>query len=119
MHSKKRWTARLRSRPRYDGIRKNWSHSGGRKVGMQLRSTEVLVFGNPKADTTLIQAEQTIGVDLPFKLVIRQNNKTRLGLPTTAQSGEHHLLHMIQKIDLYGERLSQEPWPHIAGLGAH
>ena len=36
-------------------------------VGMELRPTEVLIFGNPQAGTPLMQAVQTIGIDLPLK----------------------------------------------------
>jgi uncharacterized protein (DUF302 family) len=36
-------------------------------AGLQLRPTEVLIFGNAKGGTPLMQAEQTIGIDLPLK----------------------------------------------------
>ena len=36
-------------------------------VGLALAPTEVLIFGNPKAGTPLMQAAQTIGVDLPLR----------------------------------------------------
>ena len=36
-------------------------------AGLELRPTEVLVFGNPRAGTLLMQAAQTIGIDLPLK----------------------------------------------------
>ena len=39
------------------------------KVGLELRPTEVLVFGNPKAGTPLMQAQQSIGIDLPLKML--------------------------------------------------
>jgi uncharacterized protein (DUF302 family) len=35
--------------------------------GLQLRPTEVLIFGNAKGGTPLMQANQTIGIDLPLK----------------------------------------------------
>jgi uncharacterized protein (DUF302 family) len=38
-----------------------------RKVGLPLRPTQVLIFGNPKAGTPLMQARQTIGLDLPLR----------------------------------------------------
>jgi len=37
---------------------------------MELRPTEVLMFGNPRAGTPLMQADQTIGIDLPLKLLV-------------------------------------------------
>jgi uncharacterized protein (DUF302 family) len=38
-------------------------------VGMTLRPTELLIFGNPKGGTPLMQAQQTIGIDLPLKVL--------------------------------------------------
>ena len=46
-------------------------HSGGAtSAGMPLRPTELLIFGNPKAGTPLMQANQTIGIDLPLKVLV-------------------------------------------------
>jgi uncharacterized protein (DUF302 family) len=43
-------------------------HAGGAQaVGMPLRPTELLIFGNAKGGTPLMQAHQTIGIDLPLK----------------------------------------------------
>ncbi len=39
-------------------------------VGLALPPTEVLVFGNPRAGTPLMQAAQTIGVDLPLRALV-------------------------------------------------
>src|ERR1700756_625877 len=36
-------------------------------AGLKLRPTEVLIFGNAKGGTPLMQAAQTIGIDLPLK----------------------------------------------------
>ena len=43
--------------------------AGAISAGMSLRPTEVLIFGNPKAGTPLMQAKQTIGIDLPLKVL--------------------------------------------------
>ena|SRR5579871_4221639 len=39
-------------------------------VGLDLRPTEVLIFGNPRAGTPLMQAAQTMGVDLPLRVLV-------------------------------------------------
>ena len=44
------------------------------KVGMALRPTAVLIFGNPQAGTPLMQAAQTIGIDLPLKALVWQDD---------------------------------------------
>ncbi|MGH7034307.1 MAG: DUF302 domain-containing protein [Stellaceae bacterium] len=43
------------------------------KAGLALRATEVLVFGNPKAGTPLMQTAQTAGIDLPLKILVWQD----------------------------------------------
>jgi uncharacterized protein (DUF302 family) len=42
-------------------------------AGLQLRPTEVLIFGNAKGGTPLMQANQTIGIDLPLKALVWQD----------------------------------------------
>lgn len=44
-----------------------------RQAEMTLRPTEVLVFGNPKGGTLLMQAAQSIGIDLPLKVLVWQD----------------------------------------------
>ncbi len=44
--------------------------AGAKEVGMALRPTEVLIFGNAKGGTPLMQAVQTIGIDLPLKALV-------------------------------------------------
>jgi uncharacterized protein (DUF302 family) len=43
--------------------------AGAASVGMPLRPTELLIFGSPKGGTPLMQATQTIGIDLPVKIL--------------------------------------------------
>jgi uncharacterized protein (DUF302 family) len=43
--------------------------AGAASVAMQLRPTEVLIFGGPKGGTPLMQSNQTIGIDLPLKML--------------------------------------------------
>jgi len=49
-------------------IVKRWSHDeGGKKAGIPLRPTELLIFGNPKMGTHFFTSNQTAGIDLPMK----------------------------------------------------
>ena len=41
--------------------------AGAASVNLPLRPTELLIFGNPKGGTPLMQAQQTLGIDLPLK----------------------------------------------------
>jgi uncharacterized protein (DUF302 family) len=54
--------------------------AGAAAVGLALRPTELIIFGNAKGGTPLMQAQQTIGIDLPLKALIWQDaaGKTRL-----------------------------------------
>jgi uncharacterized protein (DUF302 family) len=49
-------------------------HAGGASAaGLSLRPTEVLIFGNAKGGTPLMQAAQTAGIDLPLKALVWQD----------------------------------------------
>jgi len=46
-------------------------HNGeAEKVGMKMRPTKLLIFGNPKAGTPLMLAAPSIAIDLPLKILI-------------------------------------------------
>jgi uncharacterized protein (DUF302 family) len=44
--------------------------AGAASVGLSLRPTEVVIFGNPKGGTALMQDQQTAGLDLPLKTLV-------------------------------------------------
>ena len=44
--------------------------AGAAKVGKTLRPTELVIFGNPKVGTPLMQCSQSIAIDLPQKALI-------------------------------------------------
>ena len=44
--------------------------AGAAAVGLPLRPTEVLIFGNARGGTPLMQAKQSIGIDLPLKALV-------------------------------------------------
>jgi uncharacterized protein (DUF302 family) len=44
--------------------------AGAAAAGLSLRPTEVLIFGNARAGTPLMEATQTIGIDLPLKVLV-------------------------------------------------
>jgi len=49
-------------------------HSGeAQKVGMTMPATKLLIFGNPKAGTPLMQAAPSIAIDLPLKILVAEN----------------------------------------------
>ena len=50
------------------------------EVGLSLRPTEVILFGNPRGGTPLMQANQTIGIDLPLKALVWQDGSEQTWL---------------------------------------
>ncbi len=54
--------------------------TGAASVQMPLRPTELLIFGNPKAGTPLMQANQTVGLDLPLKILAWQDAAGKVSL---------------------------------------
>ena len=46
--------------------------AGAAEVGLSLRPTDLLIFGNAKGGTPLMQAVQTVGIDLPLKALVWQ-----------------------------------------------
>ncbi len=47
--------------------------AGAKKVGKELRPTELLVFGNPQGGTPLLECAQSAGIDLPLKALAWQD----------------------------------------------
>jgi len=47
--------------------------AGAAEVGMPLRSTELLIFGNARGGTPLMQANQETGIDLPLKALVYED----------------------------------------------
>jgi uncharacterized protein (DUF302 family)/uncharacterized membrane protein YidH (DUF202 family) len=54
-------------------------HSGeAQKVGMKMPPTKLLIFGSPKAGTPLMLAAPSIAIDLPLKILIREDGKGKV-----------------------------------------
>jgi len=53
---------------------------GASGVGLELRPAEVLIFGNPKIGTLLMQSRQTAGLDLPLKVLAWRDEGGRVWL---------------------------------------
>ncbi|WP_246614977.1 DUF302 domain-containing protein [Agarivorans litoreus] len=46
---------------------------GAEKVGIELRDTQLIIFGNPKVGSPLMKCQQLIALDLPQKALIWQD----------------------------------------------
>jgi uncharacterized protein (DUF302 family) len=47
--------------------------AGAAEVGLTLAPTELIIFGNARGGTPLMQASQTAGIDLPLKALVWQD----------------------------------------------
>ena len=47
--------------------------AGAAEVGLKLRPTELIIFGNARGGTPLMQSNQTVGIDLPLKALAWQD----------------------------------------------
>jgi uncharacterized protein (DUF302 family) len=58
--------------------------AGAAEAGLPMRPTEVLIFGNAKGGTPLMQSVQTIGIDLPMKALVWQDEAGKTWLSYNA-----------------------------------
>jgi uncharacterized protein (DUF302 family) len=54
--------------------------AGARGAGLSLRPTRLLIFGNPQAGTPLMQSRQTIGLDLPLRALVWEDEAGKVWL---------------------------------------
>jgi uncharacterized protein (DUF302 family) len=76
-------------------------HSGeAAKVGMKLRPTKLLIFGNPKAGTPLMQASPSSAIDLPLKILIWEDAEGKVWISYNSASylrDRHHLPEELER----------------------
>jgi uncharacterized protein (DUF302 family) len=47
--------------------------AGAEEVGLPLAPTNLIIFGNARGGTPLMQSVQTVGIDLPLKILVWQD----------------------------------------------
>ena len=56
-------------------------HSGeAAKVEMKMPPTKLLIFGNPRAGTPVMQAAPAAAIDLPLKLLVSEDGEGRVSI---------------------------------------
>ena len=79
------------------------------EAGLELRPTTLIVFGNARGGTPLMQASQTAGIDLPLKALVWQDaaGKTWLSYNEPGWIAQrHHLGVKAEVIDKLSAALS-------------
>lgn len=77
------------------------NHAGAaKKVGTDLRPTELLIFGNPKVGSALMSSQQSVGIDLPVKVLVWQadDGTVWVGYNDPAYLVERHSIGDRQKV---------------------
>src|SRR5712671_7521639 len=54
--------------------------AGASEAGLELRPTQLIIFGNARGGTPLMQSAQTVGIDLPLKALIWKDAKGHVWL---------------------------------------
>lgn len=54
--------------------------ANAKKVDLEMPETQVLIFGNPKLGTKLMQAAPSIAIDLPLKMMATKNSDSTVSL---------------------------------------
>jgi uncharacterized protein (DUF302 family) len=78
-------------------------HSGeAAKVGMKMRPTKLLIFGNPKGGTPVMLAAPSIAIDLPLKILIWEDAEGKVlvtyNSPAYLQNRHHLPAELLQNI---------------------
>jgi len=60
--------------------------AAAKAVGLELRPTEVLLFGNPKLGTPLMQANRLVAIDLPMKILVWEDDAGKVWIAYTPPS---------------------------------
>jgi uncharacterized protein (DUF302 family) len=66
--------------------------AGAAEVGLPLAPTDLIIFGNARGGTPLMQSVQTVGIDLPLKPLVWQNasGKTWLSYNEASWIAQRH-----------------------------
>jgi uncharacterized protein (DUF302 family) len=90
-------------------------HSGeAERAGLKMRPTKLLIFGSPKAGTPLMLAAPSIAIDLPLKILIREDDDGKVWVSYNSPSylAERHglpqqLLQNIAIVETLASRIAE------------
>lgn len=71
-----------------------------RDAGLELRDEVLIIFGNPKVGTALMKENPSIGIELPLKILVWQdeNNATNISYQNPVELGQKYNIHEHQDI---------------------
>ncbi|MEO1938610.1 MAG: DUF302 domain-containing protein, partial [Sulfurimonas sp.] len=77
------------------------NHSGNAKaVDMKLNEAKMIVFGNPRLGTALMQQDMTVGLDLPLRVLVYKDNdgKVKMAYRDGSWLDNKHIIDAPKKI---------------------
>ena len=77
------------------------NHSGNAKmVNMKLNKSKMIVFGNAKLGTALMQQDMTVGLDLPLRILVYRDSdgKVKMAYRDASWLADKHMLNAEKKI---------------------
>ncbi|MEM3324404.1 MAG: DUF302 domain-containing protein [Metallosphaera sp.] len=81
-----------------------------KKVGMRLDPTKVIIFGNPKVGTVLMQERREIAYELPLRIVIwTSSGKTYVGYKRPSELASEfgmRNLEVLKRMDEFMEKIT-------------
>jgi uncharacterized protein (DUF302 family) len=87
-------------------------HSGeAEKVGLTMKPTKLLIFGNPKGGTPVMLASPSSAIDLPLKILVWEDAKGKVWLSYTSIAylqQRHNLPENLLQNLAAGEKVAQE-----------
>lgn len=82
------------------------NHQGNAKaVGMSLRESKMIIFGNPKIGTKLMQEDITTGLDLPLRVLVYKDSdgKVKMAYRNGDWIAQHHIIEapkLVKKVNI-------------------
>jgi uncharacterized protein (DUF302 family) len=72
--------------------------AGAREVGLELPDETVVVFGDPRAGTPLMQKDPTVGIDLPLRVLVwDERGTTKVGYEDPTELADRYRLDETQE----------------------
>ena len=82
--------------------------AGATSVGLPLLPTQVLIFGNPRVGTPLMEARQTVGLDLPLRVLVWEDGEGKVWVtyrPVKHLARQHHITGRDEAVEVLDEGL--------------
>jgi len=76
-------------------------HGNAKMVDMKLNESKMVVFGNPKLGTALMQQDMLVGLDLPLRVLVYKDTdgKVKMAYRDGSWLANKHILNIPKKIE--------------------